>query len=259
MTQESLQSKVITHLRFPLIVCVVFIHVIFMSYADARQNYPLFFCVDYWVSEVLARTAVPLFFFISGFLFFYRVENFSLRVYGQKVRKRFRTLAVPYLLWNVYALLIYFVLQTCFGGMAFKGNVSVADFRFSDFLGAFWDMRLAVPGWTDHTPVNYPLWFIRDLMMIVIFSPLIYGLVKFLRVYALAGLALLWILGWDFSMPGFSIVALFFFAFGTYFSVHKKQFVSIPPPHFVRFFFSVSGWRTGGGHMLGCRMGGLFS
>lgn len=54
-------------------------------------QFPVYDVFRYIVSEQLATIAIPLFFFISGFLFFYR-SDFSLAVYGTKLRKRIRTL-----------------------------------------------------------------------------------------------------------------------------------------------------------------------
>ncbi len=243
MTNEALQSKVITALRLPLIVCVVLIHVSLMDLAHAREAYPLFFCVNYLTVEVIARTAVPLFFFISGFLFFYKTESFSLSIYKQKLRKRFRTLAIPYVSWNAIVILLYIVLQTFLPGLTSGENKPMADFSALDYLAAFWDMKMVDADWSSyHMPINYPLWFIRDLMVVVLFSPLVYWLVKRLRGYALAGLAFLWMMAWGMPVTGFSTTAFFFFAFGAYFSVNKKLFVRItPPPPFARNCYCVCG------------------
>lgn len=82
--EEQLQSKVISFLRFPLIVAVVFIHsqpheVIIggISLVDSN-NLNTYTYVNFLISGVIARVAVPLFFFISGFLFFKGVLTLNL-------------------------------------------------------------------------------------------------------------------------------------------------------------------------------------
>lgn len=76
MTNEALQSKNIDFLKFPLIVGIVFIHmyspVVTINGVDLGTNsdLPLYFTLTNLFSEILARIAVPLFFFMSGFLFF---------------------------------------------------------------------------------------------------------------------------------------------------------------------------------------------
>lgn len=102
-------SKTIMFLRFPLIVAVVFIHT---NLADVMINgrllvnegqFPIHDLFRHIITNELARIAVPLFFFISGFLFFYHTD-FSMKMYKQKLKKRVRTLLVP----------ICFGIQSCF-------------------------------------------------------------------------------------------------------------------------------------------------
>ena len=93
---EKLQSDTITWLRFPLIVGVVFIHDNITLGQNSGVINPFWFdCVIRLFSDVLPRVCVPLFFIISGFLFFYGVKNLRLS-YVNKVKRRFRTLFIPY-------------------------------------------------------------------------------------------------------------------------------------------------------------------
>ena len=60
------------------------------------------------MSYGLCASAVPLFFLISGFLYFKGCESqFGLKDYMAKNRKRLRTLLIPYLLWNIFTLLLF--------------------------------------------------------------------------------------------------------------------------------------------------------
>ena len=68
---EKLQSDTITWLRFPLIVGVVFIHDNITLGQNSEIINPFWFdCVIRLFSDVFPRVCVPLFFIISGFLFF---------------------------------------------------------------------------------------------------------------------------------------------------------------------------------------------
>lgn len=67
---DLLQSKTIDWLRFPLMFMVVFIHVCHQNLLDMKPSvfaYGTYFTV----SQVIARIAVPLFFIISGYYFFF--------------------------------------------------------------------------------------------------------------------------------------------------------------------------------------------
>src|SRR5689334_20787058 len=55
--------------------------------------------IEYFVSNGLGRFAVPLFFGISGYLFFRDIRG-DPRIFFFKFVKRLRTLAIPYLLWS---------------------------------------------------------------------------------------------------------------------------------------------------------------
>lgn len=77
MTDEEVLSKTITFLRFPLIVAVVFIHieitnvVINGNLLVEKGEFPVYNLLFHVLSKKVADIAVPLFFFMAGFLFFY--------------------------------------------------------------------------------------------------------------------------------------------------------------------------------------------
>lgn len=89
MTNNELMSKTISILRFPLTVAVVFIHFNLAKGLTIRgttyclNNPDWFFYFINFISDVLGRIAVPLFFIISGFLFFYG-KDFNCELYKKK-------------------------------------------------------------------------------------------------------------------------------------------------------------------------------
>ena len=110
MTDDELLSKTISYLRFPLTVGVAFIHFDLSQGLDIKgltyglNNPDWYFFIINLISGTLATTGVPLFLVISGYLFFYR-KDFSGDVYKQKLKSRAKTLLVPFILWNVIAIL----------------------------------------------------------------------------------------------------------------------------------------------------------
>lgn len=239
MTKEELQSKTITYLRFPLIVGVVLIHSQFnelvINGVDLMKNgnFPVYTFVSYLLSVILPEISVPLFYFISGFLFFYKVNSFTGLTYVQKLKKRIKTLLVPYLFWNLLVLIFYFLAQTFLAGLMSGKQKLIADYTPADWLWAFWDTRMINPPTDVHSgayPICFQFWFIRDLMVVILFSPLVYLLLKKFREYALLGLGLLWFFNGWFDVVGFSNTAFFFFSAGAYFSVYRKNFVELMQP-----------------------------
>ena len=63
------------------------------------------FFIQEFISQGLARIAVPLFFTISGYLFFLNL-NGTLNEFKEKYRTRTKTLLIPYLFWSASALLL---------------------------------------------------------------------------------------------------------------------------------------------------------
>lgn len=232
-TNESLQSKTIAFLRLPLIVGVVLIHsklsdVVIggVKYVDVDQ-YPFFSGFSYLFSSVFPAIAVPLFFFISGFLFFFKSDGFNRQTYFQKLKKRARTILIPYICWNLMILLLYLFADNFIPGLMSGRNKPVSEYTFTDWLWAFWNTQEINPQNENTFPINYPFWFIRDLMIVMLCSPVIYALIKRLKYYAVLFLGICWFGGFWLGWVGFSITAFFFFAAGAYFSIHQKDFTDL--------------------------------
>lgn len=108
--KEQLQSDVISWLRFPLIMFVAFTHTSGTPETLQNIDYQFLTAIDIH-NIILAITHMvnvicnPGFFIFSGFLFFYKINNFNKQVYVNKLKKRVKTLIIPYLLWNVIGVL----------------------------------------------------------------------------------------------------------------------------------------------------------
>lgn len=222
LSNDDVLSKTIMFLRFPLIVAVVFIHTNLTDVmingtllADEGQ-FPVHDVFRHVVTDELARIAVPLFFFISGFLFFYR-SDFSFAVYGMKLKKRIRTLLVPYLFWNIVVFLLFLLTQTFLSSMTSGRNKLISDYNWLDWLNLFWNHR-------EGMPVCYQFWFIRDLIFVILCSPAVYYFIRYGKIFSLILLGVLWMFGICFEVPGISITAFFFFSFGAWFSINKRSF-----------------------------------
>ena len=90
-------------LRFPLAILVVFVHSfgadndIVQLHACGLTGAAVYDYVRLFCSVVIARSAVPIFFIISGYLFFLKVEEYGKQVYANKLKKRWYSLVIPYL------------------------------------------------------------------------------------------------------------------------------------------------------------------
>ena len=104
-----------------------------------------------------------------------------------------------------------------------------------------WNMAWIPGGNTLAAPVAVPLWFVRDLMVTVILSPLIYWLVTlFIRfsgkkplVRYILFTAIVFGIGFIPSLPGLNPESWLFFAFGAYFAIKKKEFIVAMLPYAI--------------------------
>lgn len=236
MSLEELQSKVIDFLRFPLIVGVVFIHnyrsletIQGIKYGEITPPGSLDVVVNEGIrdffSHVLGDISVPLFFLISGFLFFYKVD-WGKAVFGRKLKSRWHTLFGPYLFWNALALLFSFVVTLPFCKALYPGAVAQGfQLSFWECVQGFWvDPRVKVGGFPG--PFAYQFWFIRDLMVMVVLTPLIRVFLLKMQWIGILILGLLWYgIENQTYIPGLGTSAIFFFSCGVYFSLHRFNLV----------------------------------
>ena len=225
MQQSSPTRKLafISQLRFPLAAFVVLIHTNISEYftvqgeqaAAARQ-------VVHAFSWGLTSVAVPLFFAISGYLFFLGTNSFSLPIYKQKLQRRFKTLFIPYLTWIFIAFLLYAGLDLV------KGEPLTWPLE----ANLWWGCRMLTPDYTCllgyhintiTAPLHVPLWFVRDLMLMVVFSPIIYYLLKRMGwlFILLTGIVL-----YTHTYPnwcGVSVKGLLFFSSGAIWAIQGKD------------------------------------
>lgn len=131
----------IAAIRFPMALLVVMIH--------CKLN-----PTDEWIRGVnhifgggISHVAVPVFFFLSGFLFLRGCDGWQ--QYGVKLKKRVRSVVIPYVVFNLIAIAVYCV----------KAHTMVG-------IGEFWTMMVV-------RPQDFPLWYLKILMvMFVTVAPL---------------------------------------------------------------------------------------
>ena len=188
------QYDVISALRLPLIVLVTYAH----SYGGVAEGYSLigsgwdsYEILKIAMSQTLVKVAMPTFFVMSGYLFFANVEKFNKEIYQQKLWRRIKTLLIPYIIWNLL--------------MAAKLKM------FS--LSIFW------------TPANMPLWFLRDLMIVSLLTPIIYIGVRKLGYWLFVLLLPIYLTGIWAIQPGLNPYAICFFTLGAFLSIREMNLI----------------------------------
>lgn len=171
----------------------------------SKIDFNFFQMCEYFFSNGLFSFAVPLFFIISGFLFFLKYEN-TFNGYIKKIAKRSYPLLIPYVAWSVISGAAVLILS-----------------RYENFKD--------IPFIKEHTvdlsrcyvylikPPAFQLWFLQQIMLFTVLSPLIYLLVKYTRSLILIPIGALWMLNLDFVV---SSQGLFFFSAGAALAIFGK-------------------------------------
>lgn len=171
-------SKRITSLRFLLSVFVVFIHNgITINVSDPDVFEVSFNAINRWIqffiSQGIARSAVPLFFMFAAYLQFKKKDS-----YKTLVKKRTQSLVVPLFLWisiNIIAVIALKLFAQTFFPSSFNNTDSVLFFSkyslldwakaflgdYSDLLHGYW------------FPYVMQFWFVRDLFIMMLISPVL--------------------------------------------------------------------------------------
>ena len=216
-------SKRITSLRYLLIV--VFIHAN-LKPDDAINYYHYDFVQPYWIEVVknlicdtLGGAAVPLFFFLASFLQFSKNDKYKILL-----KKRSKSIFLPYIIWTGITIILYYIVQSIpYTALFFQNPINIVkNWKGIDLLKVFTYRDLS----GLKTPLVYQFWFLRELMIFIVLSPILKFLCDkfsgfmliFITVAALKGILLFFTV---------SSSALFFYLVGYYCAKYKIDFFKI--------------------------------
>lgn len=242
---KSVISEALDILRFPLAIVVVLIHV--FSVGPIMYGVPngaelsLFNGFSIFISAFLKGISVPIYFFISGYVFF-REKVFSYDLYKHKIKNRLKTLLIPYIVWNSVAIILIALKSLPIFSSFLSYEGTTCDFSIENIVSCFWKYngKLSPPPQTVNQyeifvqttsyPINTALWFLRDLMIVVIFTPLIYALIKKIKGVFVGLLAIIYII-LNFVQINYHClqlsIAFFFFTFGAYCNLERINILNI--------------------------------
>lgn len=156
------------------ILLVIYIH---MYYTEG-ETMPTLMAIERFVGSGICSIAVPLFYIISGYLFFLSMPKGIVSI-KDKLIKRCRTLLVPYLLANSLTFLFYLAIGLISLKVAAIGNVVnfnvITDMKQLGVIGTL-ELVFISP------PIAFQLWFVRDLMCVMLLSPIIYLIIDKLTI-----------------------------------------------------------------------------
>ncbi|MEL6945544.1 MAG: acyltransferase, partial [Bacteroidota bacterium] len=204
-------SRKLRVVSFILIVMVVFLHAHNISGKGDLLNY----YVQNFISTGITKISVALFFVISGYLFFFNIKEGKIQEFGSKIKSRSRTILLPYLLWSLWGILFFFLLQS----LPFSKS-----FFNSDLL-----QKKSTPELL-HTlfvkPLPYQLWFLRHLFVFALLSPILYFIAKHAKWILLSIIAILLLK--ILEIPENDFIhnrSLAYFCLGCYLGIHGQAWL----------------------------------
>jgi len=207
--EENHFRKQVVWTAYILCILVVLMHsenaVLFLGEAGENGTVGL---IETLIGERIAQIAVPGFFMLSSYLFF---RNYTLERTQEKWNRRLHSIVIPYLLWNTVYYLGYCIASRVPGLKTVTGKTPVF-FSFLFLLDA------ALNG-----TYNYVFWFVYQLILLIIISPVIYLFIKKKTLGIITGVVLL---VWIFLRGSTGILnadALFYYLFAAYLCVHHRE------------------------------------
>ena len=152
------------------LLCAMLVVSIHVTWPHAERFSAGWFMHEF-ISEGVARMAVPWFFIVSGY--FLACHFNESKWWYNGIKKRIHTLFIPYILWNIITLasvLSLNILANLLAHRSLLDSVHVPD----NLLGAMGFDFIEYPA-------NITLWYLRSLMILVLISPILKTLVLNLK------------------------------------------------------------------------------
>lgn len=241
MVINKTDSEVIAFLRTYMIFMVVFCHMNPSTTSLDVAEFPLFSphgltnAIGLGISYVLARTATPSYFLFSGYLFAKGLELWDWKVYNKKLRSRVKGLLVPFLSWQILAVLsfvLFYLIDGIQTGHPFGG---VIGYLKSIDWHVLWDSKIwgtQKTNWfgyhlVESGPIDSPLWFVRDLMVVTLFAPALHYIFKKTRYWGMGLLLFCYITRVWPQIHGFSIDSFFYFGLGLFLFINGQSLTEL--------------------------------
>ncbi len=131
------------------------------------------------VAQDIARIAVPLFFSISGYLFYRNASYSNLK---DKLSRRIHSLLIPFLIWNTIYFFVFAIITRIPKVADVLNSVDYVELNAKNIIQGIFFYKY-----------NYIMWFIYQLIIFSVLSPLILFLVN-KRVYGYITVVALFVL-----------------------------------------------------------------
>lgn len=170
----------IRFLRLMMICGIVFIHVPDAAFENAALHVIRSIFVD-----GIFRFGVPVLSVMSGYLLYGSLQRKPIK---KVLSAKLRTLMIPMIVWNLPFVVMLYVIESRAIG-AYQFNAPAFPFSASNWFELTF-------GWA-HQPINYPMYFIRDLMVTSALAPLFVVLATRAPILGCIAIVLFFGMDWD--------------------------------------------------------------
>lgn len=165
------------------------------------------------LSETFGRIGVPFFFMQSGYwMFRFDIQKADIKVWKGKLKKKIRTLIIPYLLWNAYGIIVFVILTNLPGRPFYLNEGQTVNFSVQTLYEGL-----------ILSKYNFPYWFMRDLIMITVLSPILALLLKKKIVAGITWIILLNLTLFNINVLFFQTSSLLLYFMGGILSVYFRE------------------------------------
>lgn len=205
------RNPYIDFIKFPLALLVIYVH------APGQPDFHINDTIHlqdllFWICQsvsFLSNFAVGGFFIISGYLFFRNVNEGNYRQFYKKLKRRYNIYIPSYFLWvTLFILFVCFIYNQRISDYILRVGILNAYLGFDNIHSMF----------TKCYPVLYTMWYMRDLIVTLTLSPIIYYILR-KTPYGMLGIFIIYLIV---PIPTSSF---FFVSVGVFIAVYEKTLI----------------------------------
>lgn len=230
--QIQRQSEVFNSLRMPATIAVILSHCVVLTKQTVvdlsldSHNIFMFWESLFWS---FGPIAVAVFALISGYYFLYKYTDFGISDYLNELRKRAKSLLVPYILWNTIAYLALLGKNHIASFVGFSLGVNQQELKVLERYNLIGHIIDSIDG---------PLWYVQSIMILSVLSPLIYSVIRYLK-WSIFPIVVL--VAWGLPLDlGLHRTTVTYFILGAWLGYYKVDILSCCRK--LRVFSYVTGW-----------------
>lgn len=205
MREEQFHNKIIWF-SFLFSILVIWIHSYNSElYLGLTSHEAVIWSLEHLFGELVGQIAVPGFFMISSYLFY---RNFTWRKLKIKWLSRIHSILIPYIIWNALYYLGYVIASRLpfFSEVVGKGVIPL-------------NLPTALEAVASYS-YNYVFWYLYQLILLIILTPVIYYLIKNTYIAVIWLLLLLASIYFEISLPQLNTDALFYYSAAAFGALH---------------------------------------